>query len=482
MSLFLILSIVINIVIIFSTILGERREPEKTLMWIFILIIFGPIGFLFYVFLGKDVRRTSLKNVDLYNSESVNKLNLKIQKNFTFENNEEVIQITNLISKLTLYPICTNSEIKIFSNGIEKFKELKLQLINAKHHIHMEYFIVKDDEIGNEIKDILIKKAREGIKVKFIIDKIGSHKLSKDYINQLKSNGINVLFYSYISTPFLKLINTQINYRNHRKIVVIDGLISFTGGINIGDEYLGKSKLGYWRDTHLMIKGECSLAIQSVFINDYLNLTKNKNKNKNIFWGKEIKKYFPEITTQNETITQIIKSGANLPKESMILPIIKLLSLAKKSIKISTPYFIPFTGMLNILKAAIMSGVEVIINFPGKPDHKLVYYASRTYLYELFKIGCKIYFYDKNSFLHSKFIIIDDYIVTAGSTNMDIRSFELNHELNLIIYDKKIAMDFINQFNKDIENSSLAKINNFQNLSKGKILYENIARLFSSIL
>lgn len=480
MNLFLFLSMIVNTLIIFCTILRERREPEKTLMWILILTIFGPIGFLFYIFLGKDVRRAYLKNKNIYNLGSIDKINSQIQKNFKFNNNQEIIQITNLVSRLTSYPITTKSKIKIFSDGIEKFKELKSQLLKAKHHIHMEYFIVKDDEIGNEIKDILIMKTKEGVKVRFIIDKIGSHKLSKNYINQLKENDVEVLFYSYMSTPFLKLINTQINYRNHRKIVVIDGVISFTGGINIGDEYLGKSKLGYWRDTHLMIEGECSLAIQDVFINDYLNL---KNlENENIFSKEHLKNYFPKPNLENETITQIIKSGANLPKESMILPIIKLMSMAKKSIKISTPYFIPFTGMLNILKTSIMSGVEVIINFPGKPDHKLVYYASRTYLHELWKIGCKVYFYNKDYFLHSKFIIIDDSTVTIGSTNMDIRSFELNHELNLIIYDEKISKDFSIQFDEDIKNSSLGKINDFQNVSKSQILYENIARLFSSLL
>ncbi len=480
MNLILFLSIVINTIIIFCTILRERREPEKTLMWILILTIFGPIGFLFYIFLGKDVRRTYLKNKNIHNLDSIKKINSEIQKNFKFNNNQEIIQITNLVSRLTSYPITTKSKIKIFSDGIKKFKELKLQLMKAKHHIHMEYFIVKDDEIGNEIKNILIRKTKEGVKVRFIIDKVGSHKLSKKYINELRESGVEVLFYSYMSTPFLKLINTQINYRNHRKIVVIDGLISFTGGINIGDEYLGKSKLGYWRDTHLMIEGECSLTIQDVFIDDYLNL---KNlENGNIFLNEQLKNYFPKPKLKNETITQIIKSGANLPKESMILPIIKLMSMAKKSIKISTPYFIPFTGMLNILKTSIMSGIEVIINFPGKPDHKLVYYASRTYLHELWKIGCKVYFYNKNYFLHSKFIIIDDSVVTIGSTNMDIRSFELNHELNLIIYDEKISKDFSIQFDEDIKNSSLGKINDFQNISKSQILYENIARLFSSLL
>ena len=445
-------SLIINL-IIFFTLLNERREPEKTLMWILILTILGPLGFICYIFLGKDIRRIHVKRKNFYNIDLINKLNKDIQKTFSFNNNKEIIELTNLVSKLNFCPIMTNSKIQIFSNGIQKFEMLKKELEKATHHIHLEYFIVRNDHIGNEIKNILIKKSKEGIKVRFIMDKIGCHKLSKNYINELKENGIEILFYSYMSTPFFKLINTQINYRNHRKIVVIDGTTSFTGGINIGDEYLGRSFLGYWRDTHLMIKGECSLAIQNVFINDYLNLKKLANEN--IFLGEELTNYFPEINEECITLTQIIKSGPNLSKDSMILPIIKLI---------------------------ILSGIEIIINFPGKPDHKLVYYASRTYLHELHNIGCKIYFYDKNSFIHSKFIIIDDQIVTVGSTNMDIRSFELNHELNLIIYDEKICKNFLSIFNKNIQNSILADKNFFENIPKYQIFYENISRLFSSLL
>lgn len=479
LNLILIFTLIINL-IIFFTLLNERREPEKTLMWILILTILGPLGFICYIFLGKDIRRIHVKRKNFYNIDLINKLNKDIQKTFSFNNNKEIIQLTNLVSKLNFCPIMTNSKIQIFSNGIQKFEMLKKELEKATHHIHLEYFIVRNDHIGNEIKNILIKKSKEGIKVRFIMDKIGCHKLSKNYINELKKNGIEILFYSYMSTPFFKLINTQINYRNHRKIVVIDGTTSFTGGINIGDEYLGRSFLGYWRDTHLMIKGECSLAIQNVFINDYLNLKKLANEN--IFLGEELTNYFPEINEECKTLTQIIKSGPNLSKDNMILPIIKLISLAKKSIKISTPYFIPFTGFLNVLKTCILSGIEIIINFPGKPDHKLVYYASRTYLHELHNIGCKIYFYDKNSFIHSKFIIVDDQIVTVGSTNMDIRSFELNHELNLIIYDEKICKNFLSIFNKDIQNSILADKSFFENIPKYKVFYENISRLFSSLL
>lgn len=481
LNLIFISSFIINIVIIFFTLLNERREPEKTLMWILVLLISGPIGLICYIFFGKDIRRAYLKNKNFYNIDEINKINQKSQSSFNINDRDEFTQITNLVSKLNFCPIMKNSEIKIFSNGAQKFEALKRELNRAKHHIHMEYFIVRDDNIGNEIKNILINKSKQGIKVRFLMDKVGCRKLSKKYINDLKESGVEILFYSYMSTPFLKLINTQINYRNHRKIVVIDGYTSFTGGINIGDEYLGLSSLGKWRDTHLMIKGECTLSIQDVFIHDYLNLKRLRRES--IFQKEEVLNYFPKINNSSkETLTQIIKSGPNLSKDNIILPLIKLITSAKKSIRISTPYFIPFTGFINILKTCILSGIEVIINFPGKPDHKLVYHASRTYLNELYNIGCKIYFYDKSSFLHSKFVIIDDNIVTVGSTNMDIRSFELNHELNLIIYDKDICNKFISIFNEDIENSIPGNEDIFKNISHKQIFFENISRLFSSLL
>lgn len=479
LNLLLLCSLIINLIIIFFTLLKERREPEKTLIWILILIISGPIGFTLYIFLGRDIRKDQIKKRNFYDINPL-KPNKEIEKTFPHKTSTEIIQISNLISKLNSSPIITNSEIKIFKNGFEKFENLKNEIKKAVHHIHLEYFIVRNDCIGKEIKNLLIQKSKEGVKVKFIMDKLGCRKLPKSYINELKENKIEILFYSYISTPFLKLINTQINYRNHRKIVIIDGITSFIGGINIGDEYLGKSKLGYWRDTHIMIKGECSLAIQNVFINDYLNIKKLSKEN--VFLKNELINYFPKISKKNNTITQIIKGGPNFSKDSMIIPIIKLITSAKKTIKICTPYFIPSTGLINTLKSCLLSGIEISIIFPGKPDHKLVYYASRTYLQELYNIGCKIYFYDKNSFLHSKFIIIDDQIVTIGSTNIDIRSFEINHELNIVIYDEKICKKFIHIFNEDIKNSILSDNNFFKNIPKSQVLYENIARLFSSIL
>lgn len=472
---------IINIIIVFFVLIHERRSPEKTLIWILILLLFGPIGFIFYTFLGKDIRRPYMK------SDILSKLNLfndsdYVEKSLIPKNNDydEIIQTIDLVSKLNLSPMMKHTSIEIFSHGIQKFEALKRELNKAKHHIHLEYFIVRDDHIGNEIKNILIKKSKEGVKIRFILDKIGSRKLNKKYIKDLKDNGIDVLFYSYMSTPFLKLINTHINYRNHRKIVVIDGITSFTGGINIGDEYLGRSSIGDWRDTHLMIKGECSLAIQDVFLDDYLNLKKLYDQN--TFIIEDIDMYFPKINEKSITLTQIIKSGPNLSKNSMILPIIKLISIAKKNIRICTPYFIPSIGFMDILKTSILSGVDITIIFPGKPDHKLVYYASRTYLRELSDIGCKVYFYNKNAFIHSKFIIIDDYIVTVGSTNMDIRSFELNYEMNLIIYDSNICKKFIDIFNQNINNSHLSNIESFENIKTSQKFYENIARLFSSLL
>lgn len=480
LNLILICSLIINLIIIFFNLINERREPEKTLIWILILIILGPIGFLLYIFLGKDIRKSHIKRENFYDITPMLKKNNEIQKIISSENNTKIIEIANLIFKLNSCPIMTNSEIKIFQDGFEKFENLKKELKKAVHHIHLEYFIVRDDSIGNEIKNILIQKSREGVKIKFIMDSLGCRKLNKNYINELKKNGIEILFYSCISTPFLKFINTQINYRNHRKIVIIDGITSFIGGINIGDEYLGKSQLGYWRDTHIMIKGECTLDIQNVFINDYLNIKKLSKES--IFLKDDLKNYFPKINEESKTITQIIKSGPNLLKDSMIISIIKLIISAKKTIRICTPYFIPSTGLLNILKSCLLSGIEISIIFPGKPDHKIVYYASKTYLQELYNIGCKIYFYNKNSFLHSKFIIIDDKIVTIGSTNIDIRSFEINHELNIVIYNREICKKFIHIFNEDIKNSILADNNFFKNISKLQILYENIARLFSSIL
>lgn len=251
---------VINAIISIAVIILERKRPEKTIAWLLIFIVFPPLGLILYIFLGRNWKRHKLnEEFSPYVRELISKVINRID-------NPDYIPLVELFANNSDSPLFIDNEITVFKDGIEKFKALVEELNNAKHHIHLEYYIVKSDVIGKEIKDVLVKKAKEGVKVRFLMDRVGSIRVGKRYIRELKEAGVDVVQYSYFLAPILRSINTQINYRNHRKVAVIDGRVGFIGGINIGDEYLGRGKLGYWRDTHLMVKGDFVLGLQAVFL------------------------------------------------------------------------------------------------------------------------------------------------------------------------------------------------------------------------
>lgn len=388
--------------------------------------------------------------------------------------------IITLVASNSYSPLFLNNEITILDGGAKKFEIMKEKLLEATDHIHLEYYIVKNDKIGNEIKDILIKKAQEGVKVRFIIDKVGSIKLNRKYTKDLKKAGVDIAFYSYVLAPFLRFINTQINYRNHRKIVIIDGKIAFLGGINIGDEYLGLGKLGDWKDCHIMIEGDCVLGLQSVFLDDFSSIKKYNNEEISIL--NNIENYFKNHSFNGNIPMQIIRSGPDSEFPSILQTLIKMISSAKKSINIITPYFIPSEGLMDTLKIAALSGIKISLIFPEKADHLTVNRASQTYLAELKRAGVDIYMYDKNSFIHSKLLTVDEKICTIGTANMDIRSFELNYEINTIIYNEKITQEFDNIFKNLLKNCRKFDFKKYENRSILNKLIDGFYRLLSSIL
>lgn len=465
---------VINIIIITLVIILERKRPEKTIAWLLIITLLPPIGIFLYVFLGRNWKIHKL------NTDFSPKLRELICRSISKIDNPDYIPLIHLIAENSESPLFLNNSIKIFKDGTEKFQALKTEILNAKHHIHLEYYIVKNDIIGNEIKDLLIKRSLEGVQVRFILDRVGSIKLSKEYIDDMIKSGIDVVQYSYFLAPLLKKINTQINYRNHRKLVVIDGKIGFIGGINIGDEYLGKGDLGYWRDTHLMVTGDFVLGLQAIFIDDFWTIKKANNDS--IFINKDFQSYFPKINHSGKKLMQLAKSGPDSPYSSIMQGILKMIYMATNHIYITTPYFVPPESIIDALKIACLSGVDVRILFPGQYDHFTVYYASRTYLSELLKSGAKIHLYNKNSFIHAKVITVDGKVSTIGTANMDIRSFDLNYEINAIIYDEEITIDLEQMFFEDLKYSKMITDQEFNDTSNFIKFIEAITRLFSSLL
>lgn len=486
---YLVISYVAGAIISMSIIL-ENRDPARTVTWLLIFILLPGIGLVIYAVFGRNIRKRKLfKTQKLANSIKEEKLfeNLKEieelveieqdcikQSKLLNEDKDENTKkrVISLLLNTGMFPFTTNNKIDVYIDGIQKFENLIKDIKEAKEHIHLEYFIIKDSDIGRKIKDLLIEKAKEGVKIRILYDDVGCWRFwfHRKYFNEMKKNGIEI-------QPFLPakfpVIGGKLNYRNHRKIVVIDGKIGYTGGINIGDEYVGKNKkFGYWRDTHIRIQGTSVYMLQMVFLIDWYYTTRDVIM---------VKKYFPKMAYCGDSMVQVVASGPDSDWEAIHYAYFSAICQAKKNIYIETPYFIPDESILRALKSAALSGVDVRIIFPKIADHKIVNSASYSYFDDILRSGGKVYLYTKG-FIHSKIVIIDDKIASTGSANMDLRSFMLNFEINAFIYDKKVVEIMTKDFFDDLDNSEEIKDADFSERNFAIKVKESIARLFSPIL
>jgi len=339
----------------------------------------------------------------------------------------------------------------------------------AKEHIHIEYFIIKDDQIGNEIRRLLIEKAKQGVKVRIIYDAVGSFRLSKYYIESLKKAGVEIYPFFPVAFP---LFSRDLNYRNHRKIVVVDGVVGFVGGLNIGDEYLGKSdKFNFWRDTHLEIKGEAVYALQTIFLNDWNYVSKQ------IIDGAD---FFPEHIIHKQALMQVVASGPDSEWQAILQAFYKMMASATDKIWITTPYLVPEESLMMGLKTAALSGVDVRIIIPSQPDHFFVYWSSQSNIEALLEAGVKIYQY-RNGFIHSKIIIADRLSATVGTTNLDIRSLEINFEVNAFIYDVPTIIRLEEDFVRDLKECNEYSLEGFRKRKFRYKVLEALGRLVSPL-
>ena len=486
---YLVISYLAGIVLSINIIL-ENRDPTKTMAWLLIFIVLPGVGLIIYCFLGRNIRKRKLfhtqklasdiKENNLFkNMESIEELveleqiSIKNNKLLDDRNYEEIKKkVVSLLLNTGKFPFTSNNDVKIFIDGNEKFESLLKDIENAKEHIHLEYFIIKNSDIGIKIKDLLIKKAKSGVKVKILYDDVGCWRFwfHRKFFNDMKKVGIQISAFLPATFPF---IGGKLNYRNHRKIVIKDGHIGYTGGIKIGDEYMGKNKkFGYWRDTHIRIEGSSVYMLQMVFLTDWYYTTKKAEFEP---------KYFPKLEHKGNSMIQVVATGPDSDWEAIHYAYFSAICNAKERVYIETPYFIPDEGLLRALKSAALSGVDVRIIFPSIADHKIVHQASYSYFDDILKSGGKVYLYNKG-FIHSKLIIIDDKIASTGSANMDLRSFMLNFEINAFIYDKDIINKISDDFFEDLKNSKEVDLEVFQNRPFIKKWAESVARLFSPIL
>ncbi|HEY8892945.1 MAG TPA: cardiolipin synthase [Clostridium sp.] len=469
---------VVNILFAFAVVFIERKNPASTWTWLMVLLFLPSIGFVLYLFLGQNLKR---KKMFALKKEERENLTSIINKQREFLNDEGLIKSNPFLSKysdMMKLNLCSdnsfytnNNNVTIFTDGKAKFDQLKESLKNAELYIHMEYYIFQNDNLGNAILKILCEKAIEGIEVKLLYDGMGCLKVHKSFFAPLIDAGGKV---SCFFPPFVPYINLRLNFRNHRKICTIDGKNAFIGGFNIGDEYLGHSKrFGFWRDTHLFIQGDAIDALELHFLMDWRFAASEDT----IFDNK----YFPHRSPLGKTGLQIVSSGPDSTFNSIKNGYLKMINKAEKTIYIETPYFIPDDSILEALKIASLSGVDVRIIIPTKPDHPFVYWASTSYMGELLESGVKCYTYNKG-FLHSKFLSIDESISSVGTANLDIRSFTLNFEINAFIYDKKITSELDHFFIDDLKSCDELTLEKYTNRNFIVKFKESISRLISPIL
>jgi cardiolipin synthase A/B len=463
----------ISVIFVAFIISLENRNPSRTLAWLMVLGAFPVVGFFFYLLVGQNYRKkrnyAKKKLVDelsfmLYGDKQIRQEHTYIQ-----EHQQLVLKLAHHLSNT---PISSHTYTQVLTNGEETFHEIMEALKKAKKHIHLEYYIVRDDQLGNEMKDILIQKASEGVEVRFLYDAVGSFRLSDEYIEQLQRAGVRVEAFSPVYIPIL---NDKMNYRNHRKIVVVDGTVGFVGGLNIGDEYLGKNEYyGLWRDTHLKLEGEAVKSLQLIFLHDWCYETEEDLVEADYFAEQEA---LPIHTGG----VQIIAGGPDNEWDVLKKIFFAMITSARKSIWIASPYFVPDEDILSAIKVAALSGVDVRILVPDRPDKRLVFYASRSYFPELLEAGVKIYEY-KKGFLHSKLLIVDAELASIGTANMDMRSFHLNFEVNAFLYQTDSTKKLVADYEQDIIDSQQLMRDKFKKRPFLFRLLESIARLYSPLL
>lgn len=469
---------VINFFLSMIIIFLERKNPSATLAWLLTLLFLPGLGFFLYITFSQNLARRKIFKLKIteskIQSKLINEQLIKLDED-SLSFNDDKYKVYKPIIRMHLINssayFSQDNDIQVFSDGHNKFYDLLTEIEKARDHIHIMYYIFRKDALGEKVLEALKKKSEEGVQVRLLIDSVGSRELSEDYLNSFTTPNFN---YAYFFKTKFKFINFKLNYRNHRKLAIIDGQVGYVGGFNLGNEYLGEDDFfGYWRDTHLKIRGSAVHSLQIRFLLDWRNASKEDIT---------ISKWFlPEPSIIGNNGLQIVSSGPDSKHEQIKQGFIKMINQAENSIYIQTPYFIPDESIMEALRIAIASGVKVSLMIPNKPDHPFVYWATYSYAGELLKSGGRVFTYE-NGFLHAKTIIVDEKISSVGTANFDIRSFKLNFEVNAFIYSEDISTSLAQDFKNDtLLSYELTKDAYYDRPTIIKFK-ESIARLISPIL
>lgn len=468
------INIVLGIILIFI----ERKNPTSTWLWLMVLVFLPGIGFILYLFLGQDLSKKRMFETKGDKPDYLGALakaqEYEIDSNTfnygdpNYEHYEDLIKM-HLINSKSYYS--QDNQVDLYFTGKDKFKALLNSIEEAEDFIHIQYYIFKRDNIGRQVLGALAKKALDGLDVRLLVDGMGGRFLTRRFLKPYRDAGVKIAIFLPAFVPFISI---RINYRNHRKICIIDGKEAYLGGFNIGDEYLGRSKkFGNWRDTHIKIKGSSVSLLHRRFFLDWRFATKEEI-------GRNYS-FLPEESPDHNVGLQIVSSGPDSKWTNIKDGYMRMVVSAKNKLYIETPYFIPDDSMYESLKLAGLSGVDVRVMIPNKPDHIFVYWAGLSYIGELLHAGVRFYTYE-DGFNHSKVFIMDDFVSSVGTANLDIRSFKLNFEVNAFIYDEAINLKLSERFVSDLENCKEITLEEYEKRSNMVKIKESISRLLSPIL
>lgn len=458
-----------TIISLVAVVLSENRNPVKSLAWITVLLMVPVFGVVLYIFFGRSLKNTRmitrrnrrrLRKKESFRSVDVSKLTLSTAS-------RQQIKMAKTITGSIYYP---GNKVEIFTDGHSKFDALIADMESAKEYIHLQYYIFTDDNTGTRVAETLMRKAREGVKVRVIYDHIGSINTKSKFFRRMTEAGVAVYPFFRVTFP---VFATRINWRNHRKIAIIDGKVGYIGGMNIADRYINGVAYGIWRDTHLRITGPAVGGLQYSFAIDWN------------FMGQPLLEESADTSTHNEPRftagIQMMTSGPTSTWSNIAMVFQKAIANAKRCVFLQTPYFLPTESLLRTLQAVALAKVDVRIMLPAKSDSAILTYASRSYIRECLLSGIKVYLYE-GGMLHAKTVLVDDEFVSVGSTNFDFRSFEHNFESNVFIYSQEINRQMREIFLEDLTQCVRISPSEWNKRPRWQKIKESIFRLLSPVL
>ncbi len=459
------LGVVITTIVV---VILDNRNPVKTLSWVLVLSFLPMVGLVLYFFFGRDTRKEKLIGKKGFArltrrpmAEYQQQQALVVQ-----ENQHAVMQYFRNVNDSLPFD---GNDVAFYTSGETMIEALLEAIAGAKHHIHIQFYIFEADEVGKKVCEALMKKAREGVEVRFLYDDVGSWKLPNEWVEELRGAGIETRAFLKVRFP---RFTGKVNYRNHRKVVVVDGRIGFVGGMNIASRYLKGVKWGIWKDLHMKIEGKGVYGLQTSFLTDWYAADRSLITSS---------AYFPEMESKGSVMLQVATSDPIGEWRDIMQGLLLMITSSKRYLYIQTPYLLPNEPVLLALKTVALAGVDVRIMIPSRADSVITHLGSLSYLSELMEAGVKIYLYEKG-FLHAKMLVSDDFLSTVGSTNIDFRSFEHNFEVNAFLYGREPALVLKELFLRDQRDASLLHPKSWDKRPWYQKVLESVIRLFAPLL